>query len=275
MNQYKIIASDLDGTLMSSDMSISEANLTAITELSRHGVFFVPASGRTMCEIPPILKDNSDIRYFIYSNGAAFYDKETDKRFVMSIPNEIVKYVFDVIHSYEVYITVRQNGESYVDSRHQNEADRKYYNVHIVHSKVMDEAATFMDNFTDFIYSLRDVESISIFFHDKNDIPKCKERLKAIGELLVADGWVDNLEIFFKEAGKGNCLHKLAEYAGVDIADTIGVGDSDNDATLIKAAGLGLAVSNAVDSIKEIADEIICSNNEGAIDHILKHYIVK
>lgn len=273
MKTYKIVASDLDGTLVNTKMQITQENLNAITELNRYGVFFVPATGRTLCEIPPILRDNPDIRYIIYSNGAAFVDKLTDKRYVMSIPNDIIKYVLDVINSYEVYVTLRQNGISYVDKRHQNEKDREYYNVHIIHCKVMDEAATFLDDFTPFTYSLSDVESISIFFHNDEDIEKCREKLNATGLLRIADGWPHNLEIFFKDAGKGNCLRELAKTAGVDISETIGVGDSDNDSTLISTAGLGLGVSNSTDGIKAIADELICSNDEHAIEYILNHYI--
>ena len=64
----------------------------------------------------------------------------------------------------------------------------------------------------------------------------------------------------------------LADMLGIDRAATIGVGDNDNDISLIEAAGLGLAVSNSSENLKKLADKIICSNEEGAIDYIDKNY---
>ena len=65
----------------------------------------------------------------------------------------------------------------------------------------------------------------------------------------------------------------LADILGVDRAQTIAVGDSTNDMTMIKAAGLGLAMQNAVDELKQNADEVICDNNSNAIDYIVERYI--
>ena len=68
-------------------------------------------------------------------------------------------------------------------------------------------------------------------------------------------------------------MHTLADMLGVDIADTISIGDSDNDESMILAAGLGLAVSNAWDSLKAVANGVICSNDEHAVAYVLAHYL--
>ena len=81
-----------------------------------------------------------------------------------------------------------------------------------------------------------------------------------------------NIEIMNIEAGKGNALYALCDLLGVDYEDTISMGDSDNDSSVTKAAGLGLAMANAVDSLKAIADEIICSNEEHGVEYVLNHY---
>ena len=67
-------------------------------------------------------------------------------------------------------------------------------------------------------------------------------------------------------------VQHLADLLGIDYSDTISAGDSNNDLTITQAAGLGLAVSNACDSLKEVADEIICSNDEHIVSYILNHY---
>ena len=92
------------------------------------------------------------------------------------------------------------------------------------------------------------------------------ERLRVVG----ADEY--NLEICSASAGKGNALASLAKELGVKIESTIAMGDSDNDCSIVEAAGLGLAVSNANDALKSVADEIICSNEEHSLEFVLGKY---
>ena len=76
-----------------------------------------------------------------------------------------------------------------------------------------------------------------------------------------------------KNAGKGNALYALAEHLNIPYEQTIAVGDSTNDSQMVEMAGLGLAMDNAFDELKAIADETICNNEHHAIDYILKNYI--
>ena len=79
--------------------------------------------------------------------------------------------------------------------------------------------------------------------------------------------------MFDATAGKGSALLRLAQHLGLDPSQTIGVGDSCNDLTLIGAAGLGLCMENGYEEPKRIADAIICNNDEHAIQYIWEHYI--
>ena len=80
MVDYRIVASDLDGTLLNSSDLVSEENWAAIAEMKARGVHFVPCTGRTLNEMDPLIRDNSNVRYLIQSDGAVVYDKETDRR---------------------------------------------------------------------------------------------------------------------------------------------------------------------------------------------------
>ena len=81
MYKYKLIASDLDGTLLNEQSRISRENLDAITALTEKGVYFVPSTGRTYTEIPEQITEHPSIRYFIYSNGSVIYDYLHPERF--------------------------------------------------------------------------------------------------------------------------------------------------------------------------------------------------
>ena len=77
--KYKVICSDLDGTLLDSESRLSPENASAISELAKRGIIFVPTTGRTMLELPEEIRTHKDVRYFIYSNGAGIYDVQKKK----------------------------------------------------------------------------------------------------------------------------------------------------------------------------------------------------
>ena len=273
MIRYKIVASDLDGTLLDDNSEISLENMNAITELYEKGVFFVPSSGRSFSEMPDEIKTSKYIRYLIASNGAVVFDKLTNDNIMMCMEKDFLKGILDILYSYRTHLTYRYNGNCYVDKEYYNEASYKYYNVWECHIRVITEFGIPTENFKEELYSLDNIEVISIFFHSEKERLECKKRLLEHGGLQVVEACENNLEIMSDKAGKGNALHKLCDKLGIDYNCTIAVGDSDNDASIVKAAGLGLAVENARQSLKNVADAVACRNTENVVDYILKKYI--
>lgn len=272
MKNYKIIASDLDGTLLNNAGQVSRENLAAIDALAKQGIYFVPCSGRTFAEIPEIIRENENIRYIIHSNGAVVLDKQTGHRILTCIPNELGRKVMDLLTAYETHITIRYNGQNCVDSRYQTEKDFVYYNVIEAHQDCVLHYGTLADHFTEVAYGVDDAEVFSAFFHSYEEKLACRKALEALGGLRVVEACESNLEIMNIDAGKGNALYALCDLLGVAYEETISIGDSDNDSSVTQAAGLGLAVCNACDSLKAVADEIICSNEEHAVAYVLNHY---
>jgi len=262
---------DLDGTLYNSKTQISPQNLEAIDKLTKRGVLFVPASGRTMSEMPTELLDNPDIRYYIYSNGAAAIDTKTGEKILMCMSQSTTGKVLDTLYSYKTHVTLRHEGVCYIDADYQKPSDISFYNVHEVHHRVISEFGILKDDFRQFVYSLDDVEVMSVFFQSEAELNDCKRQLNKIDGIVVADSWPYNLEIFSTRAGKGAALAELASKLGIDIKNTIGIGDSGNDMTLVANAGLGLAVDNASDALKAVCDRVVCSNEEHAVRYILEN----
>ena len=89
MANYKLIVSDLDGTLLNEKMEIGEKNDAAICEFARRGILFAPFSGRTRDEIPDTLINSPYVRYLSYSNGAVVYDKAEKKKIISSNSNSL------------------------------------------------------------------------------------------------------------------------------------------------------------------------------------------
>ncbi len=269
---FKIIACDLDRTLLDSKGKISDRNIRAVKELYKRGVFFVPASGRTMSEMPKVLKDLEGIRYFIHSNGAAVFDSVTKKSILSCIKRPVSCKVYEILKEYDTHIVFRHGGECFADSHFQTEAHFEYYNVCHEHAGVIKDFAVYLDSLDTALESFDDIEVFSAFFHNLDEQRACAERLDALG-LGWAFAHYANIEIFNKEAGKGNALKALCNAAGIDIADSIAVGDSDNDLSMIEMSGLGLAVSNATENVRARADKIVCSNDEHVIEYILENIV--
>lgn len=269
MPNYKIIATDLDGTLLNSTSDVSDENTRAISELFRRGVHVVPASGRSYSEMPDKAKNHPDIRYFICSNGAFIYDKKEDVKTSLCIEKSDIKKILDTLNRYEVHITIRHNGKIYADSEFVSEKHFDYYNMFRAHRVVLKSFGVKLDDFDGFCETIDNAEMIAVFFKNYNDWVECRKILERNKNLCVTSGGEYNLEIIEASAGKGSALMRLADMIGVDRLDTIGVGDSDNDISSVSAAGLGLATSNACDSLKEAADKVICSNDEHVIEYIL------
>jgi len=274
MKKYRIIASDLDGTLLNNDGKISRENIDVITTLRSRGIEFVPCTGRTYSEIPENIINIPGIRYFIYSNGAVVFDRESGNHILNCIDKNTAKIVWDIVSSSETHITFRHNGQCFVDSRFQDNESFEYYNVIVPHQIVVRDFSVFLYDFKKVSYELDNIEVFSVFFHNYEDKVRCRKLLENTNKLKTVEASEFNLEIMSIDAGKGRALYSLADMLGVAYDETIGVGDSDNDNTLISAAGLGLATSNACKSLKEIADEIICSNEEHIAEYILKHYLL-
>lgn len=271
MTNYKIIASDLDETLLNNKSEISPENIEAIKELNRRGVFFVPCTGRSFSELPESVAGIPEIRYVISSTGAAIDDRKTGERILECIGNKKIKNILDVLFTYDMHLSYRKDGKIYVDARQTKEQDFEYYDICKPHINVVKNYAVYLDNFKEECYKSDNIEAMAVFFHDEKDLSECSKKIEAIGGLSIVSPW-DNLEIMSSGAGKGKALIALAKRLGVGEDETISIGDSDNDISMLESAALGLVVSNGKDSVKKIADKVICSNEEHAVKYVLEHF---
>ena len=273
--KYKIVASDLDGTLLNKEQVVSEENFCAIAQMKRLGVEFVPTTGRGLNEIAPSLINSPDINYIITSNGAVIFDTNTGKQILTRyIPKDDVRLIMETIRPYNVFTVVHEGGKTYFDKNKYNPEFLNICGVEEYYGYIIGKYAEGIENFEDFLLSSDEVELMCMFFELDEGISISKQIFDDCGRLCAASPSKNYLEVYSVNAGKGKTLAAFANMLGVDIEDVIAIGDSDNDATLIKKAGLGLAVDNACDALKEIADQTICSNSEHVAKYVLENYII-
>ena len=269
---YKIIFTDLDRTLLNNEMRLSEENRLAIQQYVDMGGVFVPNSGRSIGEIPDEVTELPEVRFVIGSNGADIYDKQTGEHIGAAMTREEVAKVFDILSEYEVFLGVHYHGDGYVDADRLDLEIMRYYNVDDYFGQYYLDTNLPHKEFDAFCRGMEEVEMVCAFFRSPEGQETCHTRLQEEG-FMVASSHAHNIEIFSPSAGKGNAVRRLAAHLGIACEETVAMGDSKNDLSMLEAAGLGLAVANGSEITKANADAVICRNDEHIMPYVMKKYI--
>ncbi|MBQ6823202.1 MAG: HAD family phosphatase [Clostridia bacterium] len=273
MTQYKLIASDLDGTFLNGEMKITPENRRAIAALQERGVLFVPASGRAFGEMDEELREDPLLRYYITSDGAMILDKVTGERDTACMDRALTQKIFDILEQYQVFFVVHCDGASYMDADRLDAATYAHHRITIYYAEILSKGNLAVSDFRSFYRSREEVEQIFVYFHSDEEMAECRTRLEQLEALRVVSSERGTFEIISAAAGKGNGLKRLAKRLGLELSQTIAVGDSANDLTMLRIAGLSLAVSNAWDEVKKESDQVICSCDGHICQYILEHIL--
>lgn len=256
-----LFCTDIDGTLFTSDKTVSKQNLDAIEYFKSEGGLFTFITGRvpkTSEEICKTINPNAPFGCF---NGGGIYDQRAKKYlWSVSLPEEVIELV-SCVYEQLPEIGIQVNTENNVYFIKDNSAMVNF------------RAVTGLPNITCQFESLTETVLKIVFAHEED------EQILKLASLLNSHPKAPDYdfirsertlyEILPKGISKGVALCKMADLLGIDKNRTIAVGDYNNDVSMIKAAKLGFAVSNAVDEAKSVADYITVSNNESAIAVII------
>ena len=268
---YKIIACDLDETLLDDRHEVSARNVQAIQKARELGVHFVPATGRGYNSIGNTLQDlglqEKQDEYVISFNGGAITENKDSRLMELSgISFEEAREIFARGLNYDVCIHIYTQHEVYVYNFVQSERD--YLAGHMEVKEI----------FAHDIEFLRGQEIVKALYMntDQEYLRRIESELKDVtGDMDVSFSSNRYIEFNRRGVNKGKGLLKLAELLGVDPADTIAIGDNFNDVSMLKAAGLGVGVRNAAEGIREYCDFITqATNNEHAIAEVIEKFVL-
>lgn len=261
----RYIASDLDGTLISSDNEVSEENLDAIDRMHNAGVRFIVLTGRTLYEVPLELRHNDSIDYIIYSNGVGIWDRKRGLLKNNFIDDEKAKKVFEILSEYETFTEIYSGGRPYVDASKFDLEHLLYIDKGFIPE--MNKSRVKIPNLRKIIDDSNDkVEMFDVFFRYEKERQECLKRLKNdFDDLFVTSSMSNNLEIVRAGNSKGNTLIEFCNKMGIDIKSVTVLGDSRNDISAFETDAKGYAVANACDELKNLADKVICSNDENVM----------
>ena len=278
----KIISLDLDGTLLDSQKRLSDGNRAALEEAAAKGVLIVPTTGRFFGMMPQSIRDLPFVRYAITINGAQVYDRETGTAIVREeIPLDMALDIMRLLDGYDVIYDCYRSNWGWMTESLQNKAEDYATDAHYV--KMVREFRNPVPELKAYLESTAsegDVQKVMLF---ARNTPGSEAVTKAITEAVrerfpqikaTSSTW-NNLELNIETAHKGNSLRRFAEHLGYALDNCMALGDGTNDLSMIEAAGLGVARSNAHPLVLAAADHVTASNDEDGVAKAIRDFVLR
>lgn len=277
--RIKLIAFDLDGTLLRDDKSVPEENLLALKAAAVRGVQLVPATGRIVEAVPEVIRTLPNVRYYIAVNGAYVVDAREDRVLYRGeIPVELALRVCEYGDTLPVLYDCYQYNTGWI-SRDMLDRVPAYFIKEPGILQLVRRTRTPVEDLKETFRRRGDpVQKLQFYFQpDQMDLRQAvsEELARRFPELTVSSSLKNNLEINSVRAGKGNALLALAESLGLDINETVAFGDGTNDLEMLRRAGLGVAMANAAESVKAAADLIADSNENAGVAKVLRQLLAE
>ena len=275
----RLVALDLDGTLLNRRSQITPRTRSAVLTASQQGVVVVPATGRALATLPPEVAQLPGVRYVLTTNGAAVWDlgsepmsavysryADAEKRQITQpvcllqrlFPPQKAREVFGLCQQYEGELTVFSDGRAIKDRESQDlaaarmarhcstEADQPYDG----RFTVVPDLAEWMSR------EAHAIEKFCLFFGSAEKAQAALPAFRQLKGVEVVQGSPDNVEVTAQGVDKGEALLALADQLGIPRSETMAVGDSENDRALLEKAGVSAAMANAMPSIQALADYV-------------------
>lgn len=269
---YQLIAFDMDGTLLDSAKRVLPSSAEAIAQATAAGKDVAICSGRCPVMVAHHRADVPSVRYAICSSGATLYDMELDRLLsVRSFERDAIAQVRDLAAG-EDYSPDAFCGRGFYYSSTQ--IDRLDHYGTGVYIPLFRETGIGVDDVWEAILDPAvSVQKIDLHFADRPGRDRVLERMEGLGlDLAYSDS--TTLEVSPPGANKGAGLTDLARVLGVPIEGTIGVGDSNNDLPMLRAAGLAVAMGNANDQVRELADVVVADNDHDGCAEAIRRFLL-
>ena len=282
----RLVALDLDGTLLDSQSQISPRTRQAIADAVAHGVVVLPATGRPLSNLPPVVAQLPGIRYAITSNGAAVWDMGTDplgavySRYCNAaehttseptalircpMPVELAREVFALYMEYPGALSIFSDGRTYRDLVSMERFGKRFARRtgSTEARQPNDGRFTVVRDLTEWMSRhAHEVEKFCMFFDTPEQAQAALPRFRALPGTEVVQGAADNIEVTAQGVDKGTALLALADMLGIPREATAAIGDSENDRAMLARAGVAAVMANALPEIRALGDIVSTRDND-------------
>ncbi|VYU48610.1 Cof-type HAD-IIB family hydrolase [Clostridium tertium] len=274
----KLVCIDMDGTLLNSDHEVSERNKETLKKARELGVNVAITTGRLFCSAryySDLIGINTPV---IASNGSYIKNKYDDIAILENpMPKDVAIEIYNIVKKHG--LTVNFNSWDTLIREYFIPETHAYY---IMNKNLPEEKKVKFLVCEDIIATLEEFEGNilkGIVIEDrenKDDLWAAKQELKDFfgDKLHVVSSGDNNFEVMMGNSSKGNAVAHLAKTLGIKPDEVMCIGDSENDISMIKYAGIGVAMGNALDIVKEVADYITDTNNNSGVGKAIEEFVI-
>lgn len=269
----KLIASDLDGTLLTDKKELSSGTRKALDMAAAQGIYIVPATGRSFESVPAMIREYQGVEYLITANGGAVYSTVEKRRIYQQLLRpESVKAAIAVRKREQMVMEVVIDGVPYAEEEYVRDPIR-YLATEYGAKYIRATRRPVKDIFQFAAEHVAELDSIS-FVCSHEDRDRLYRSLEdEIPDIYVTSSVSNLLEIGHKNAGKGKTLLWLLDYLGISPEEVMAFGDADNDSSMLKAVKYGFAMGNATENCKKSAAYLTGTNTEDGVASAILSYI--
>ena len=270
----KMLGLDLDGTALNENSMFSEATKKAFLEAKKKGVHIIISTGRALCALPEEIYSIEGLDYVATSNGARVIEtKNNNTIYKNCIAPEAMDKIYEILRSEQSLIEVFVGGKAYI-SREEYDA---VMNGRISHrsAEYVRNTRTPKDNIYDLLIEEKgEIENINVNYRNVEEREAMEEKLKTLTGVTLTSSLPLNNELGGETTSKADALEFLMNKLGVSREELLCCGDNPNDIAMIKLAGIGVAMGNAEDSVKEAADFVTLPNYEDGVAYAIEKFVL-
>lgn len=282
----KLIAIDLDGTLLGHDKKIHPEDVKTILDAKALGIEVVVATGRHYEDAKRMIAMSDLDLPIIGSNGASIHSLKGDLLFCQGIEKEDLLMAFTELERLEIsFIALGENGVYSLNSSLDIMEDEvEAFKTPLFEGdmyRIKRELRALVEKEEGLIFqsakALAEVDDrilniLAICYDDKKRLAG-KAHFEAMNRLHVFSSYRINFEMTHANVSKGNSVKFYANALGIKDYDIVAIGDNFNDVSMIQMAGIGVAMGNAEEGVKAISDFVTLANHEGGVGHAIRRLL--
>ncbi len=273
----KLIALDLDGTLLLPDKTLSPRNRAALEAAAAQGIHLVPTTGRLYEALPAVLRELPFIRYAITVNGGQVYDSAT--RTVLHtayLPLELCMRIYDYLDTLPVLYDCYLDGRAYMRRDFYEQLPEFIYDNPAA-LQMVQKLRKPVDDFRGLLLKTgHDLQKLQFFLKNPDDRRALAQELNTrFPETVSSFSMAHNVEVNHRNATKGEGVRMLCEHLQIPLSQAACFGDNYNDISMLKTAGISVAMGNAEPEALAAAKFVTATNAEDGVAQFIESHFLK
>ncbi len=269
----RLIALDLDGTTLTREGLTRRTKDTLEAAISKD-IEVVIATGRVFSALPDKIHKIKGLRHIITSNGAHITEAKTGEFIYSNYAEKFaIMKVHEILKKTKYPVEVFTGGRAYIDRAVYEDLAKNGSNY--MSPKYVLKTRTPVEGIYDFLEAHREkIENINIHFEFFEEKGAMFEKLSEVSGITLTSSFPHNLEIGGATTSKATALEEICARSGIKMENVMAFGDSPNDGSMISRAGVGIAMNNATEDVKKIADCITLSADEEGVAYAIRKLIL-